>query len=393
MTAVVVRLATAATWRDLLSGTTLPMDLIAAATGTLVVYDGLSLTTLAVAVAAVIPVAMLSERLLLERHERGVLRDAAEEIHRATQQGNVRSAIVAATAKALAARTVELTAERGPSDIAVPVSGAGWLGVSDRDHPALRGFHPADAESLHGIAAVAAVALENERLLAALRDAESHRAVLMAAAAHDLRSPLTTIRAATETLQVHTDSLADHDRDALFEAISKSTAKALRLIEDLLELERVTLTGYAGASGSAPEAAKRVAADIDDARLTVDIQDGTADVAMPTSALERVLDNLVRNALKHSPPDGDVELRVTDRGGEILVTISDRGPGIPHDIRSRLFDPFVQASDAASGVGLGLHITRSFVVRYGGRLWVEDRQGGGSTFAVAIPNADAVGAD
>jgi signal transduction histidine kinase len=110
-------------------------------------------------------------------------------------------------------------------------------------------------------------------------------------------------------------------------------------------------------------------------------------VRVDAAQLEHVLVNLLENALKFSSPIDRIELRAESLGDEVIVRVSDHGPGIPLGERERIFEPFARgASDeGGSGTGLGLAIARGFTQLNGGRLWIESEPDTGTTFALALP--------
>jgi two-component system sensor histidine kinase KdpD len=102
--------------------------------------------------------------------------------------------------------------------------------------------------------------------------------------------------------------------------------------------------------------------------------------------IQRVLANLIENALKFSPPPSHVHVRITATRQEAIVRVVDQGPGVPDGELERVFEPFYRSgSDQRSGAGLGLAIARGFAVANGGRLWAESRPSQGATFALALP--------
>jgi signal transduction histidine kinase len=101
--------------------------------------------------------------------------------------------------------------------------------------------------------------------------------------------------------------------------------------------------------------------------------------------LEQVLENLVSNALKHGADTGEIVVRVEKREGEARVSVQDSGAGIDPEHVPHLFDRFYRASTRASGLGLGLYISRILVEAHGGRIWVESEPGQGSTFTISLP--------
>lgn len=216
------------------------------------------------------------------------------------------------------------------------------------------------------------------------------RSLVLTTVAHDLRGPLAVAKASIELLDSSPQEQLDDTGVRLMGASRRGVARLERLIDDLLELEQVEAA--AGPSGAAAEVTPVVAdlleeLDAGDVRLEVLGDPGTA--ALSPVALGRVLENLLANARKYSPPGGPVVVRCApgEGGGSVLAVI-DGGPGVPHDERELIFEPFEQAGRERGGVGLGLFVARRFVERHGGRIWVEDAPGGGAAFHVWLPSAE-----
>lgn len=238
-----------------------------------------------------------------------------------------------------------------------------------------------------------------------LRVLEQLKADYIALISHDLRSPLTAILGMTQFAQ---RELAREvgDGSKLRQRIETIEAQARRMaamIADLLESSRLE----AGPKQLArqPCDLSRLVAGVaerlewDDARARVQLR--AADDAMTVSAdradLERVLTNLLTNALKYSPASAVVRVQIERRGSEGIVSISDDGDGIPPEQHAMIFERFTRvgggAQTAVEGVGLGLYIARLIVEAHGGRIWVESDVGRGSTFRFALPLIDATDPD
>jgi two-component system, OmpR family, phosphate regulon sensor histidine kinase PhoR len=110
------------------------------------------------------------------------------------------------------------------------------------------------------------------------------------------------------------------------------------------------------------------------------------------SRIEQVLINLIHNAVKFTPPGGEVSVTASNAGDEVVFNVRDTGPGIPVEERARVFERFYKAdrSRASSGTGLGLAIVKHVVLNHGGRIWVESTPGQGATFAFTLPAAKSV---
>ena len=98
-----------------------------------------------------------------------------------------------------------------------------------------------------------------------------------------------------------------------------------------------------------------------------------------------MLINLLENAAKYTPAGSPIEISAVARAGEVLMTVADRGPGVPPEESERIFEKFHRAARGAGGVGLGLAICRGMVMAHGGRLWVDPREGGGAAFRFTLP--------
>jgi two-component system sensor histidine kinase KdpD len=101
--------------------------------------------------------------------------------------------------------------------------------------------------------------------------------------------------------------------------------------------------------------------------------------------IEQVLINLLENAAKYTPAGSPIEISASVLQGEVMVTVADRGPGVPPEESERIFEKFHRAARGAGGVGLGLAICRGIVTAHGGRIWVDSREGGGAAFRFTLP--------
>jgi two-component system, OmpR family, sensor histidine kinase KdpD len=246
---------------------------------------------------------------------------------------------------------------------------------------------------LPALAALLAVAVERDRLerealeAEALRRSDLVKTALLRAVSHDLRSPLTAIRTAVGALRNSTLNLSAEDRRELLETIDLDSERLSRLVADLLDLSRLE------AGGAAPDVELwslddlvREAVDSLGARDRVELAGEAPLVNVDAVQVQRVLANLIENALKFSPPGGRVHVRVTATRKEAIVRVVDNGPGLDESELERVFEPFYRRGpDTRSGAGLGLAIARGFAAANGGRVWAESRPGQGASFALALP--------
>ncbi|WP_440067759.1 DUF4118 domain-containing protein [Streptosporangium sp. OZ121] len=267
---------------------------------------------------------------------------------------------------------------------------------------AVRGWLPGTSgrRVLEAFAAEAAVALRHRRLaeqagrLRPLAEADRMRTALLAAVSHDLRTPLASARAAVEGLRATDVDWSPQDREELLATADESLVKLDRLVVNLLDMSRL----QAGALGLTlqPTALEEIVPRVVDElgpphdrvlnRLPEDLPEIAADPAL----LERVLVNLVSNAVRYSPPGVAVLVGASvdgDDGGHVEIRVVDRGPGIPEESRDRVFLPFQRLGDRdnATGVGLGLALSRGLAEAMGGTLVPDETPGGGLTMVLTLP--------
>ncbi len=249
--------------------------------------------------------------------------------------------------------------------------------------------------SLAGLLAVVAERnrLEGEALEAeALRRSDALKTALLRAVSHDLRSPLTAILASADALASPGLSLEADDRLALAETIRDEAARLDRVVGQLLDLSRLEagavephrelwhvdeLVGQALAGLGA-----------DAGRVRLEVRPETPPVEVDAAQVERVLANLIDNALHYSPPGSGVVVRAESGATELRLHVVDRGPGLPDEERDALFQPFRRGSAGRQiGSGLGLSIARGFAEANGGRLWAQDDPAGGH-LVLSLPLAE-----
>jgi two-component system, OmpR family, sensor histidine kinase KdpD len=287
----------------------------------------------------------------------------------------------------------------GERPVARPEDADVEIPVGDTLVLALRGRHlPAtDRRVLGAFAAYAAAALEQGRLAAAaeaarpIAEADRVRTALLAAVSHDLRTPLASAKAAVTSLRSSDIEWDAEDHDELLATADESLDRLAHLVDNLLDMSRL----QAGALAVFPRPAdlsEIVARSLDDlgpaARIvTVDIPEDLPEVAVDPGILERVIANLIANALRYSPPSTPPILTGSVLRDRVELRVIDRGPGIPEAHRDEMFVPFQRLGDTdnTTGVGLGLALSRGLTDAMGGSLEPEDTPGGGLTMALSLP--------
>ena len=267
---------------------------------------------------------------------------------------------------------------------------------------ALRGrpLRAEDQRVVGAFAAQAAVILERARLGEAaaaavpLAEANKMRTALLAAVGHDLRSPLASAKAAVTSLRGQDVQWTAGERSELLMTADESLDQLARLVENLLDMSR--LRAEALTVLSRPIALEEVVPlALDDlggetGRVIVQVPDDLPLVQADAGLLERVVANLLGNAIRYSPAETPPVVTASSLGDRVEIRVIDRGPGIPSSDTERVFTPFQRLGDTdnTTGVGLGLALSRGLTEAMGGTLLPEETPGGGLTMVVSLPAAE-----
>jgi len=240
-----------------------------------------------------------------------------------------------------------------------------------------------------GPAEIADLAASFNQMGESLRQLFDTRRELVAWASHDLRTPLANMQAMLEALE---DGLGEAEE--YLPALRDQVRVLSELVDDLFELARIdagALTLELRQLPVAPVVSHSLRGVAAEARLrhvelASDVDEGVTARFAPEK-VERVLMNLLTNALRHTPSDGAVAVRVQPLAGEVRVEVEDTGEGLDAEARARMFERFWRAdrSRTSRGAGLGLAIARGLVEAQGGRIWAEDREGGGARVCFPLP--------
>jgi PAS domain S-box-containing protein len=239
-------------------------------------------------------------------------------------------------------------------------------------------------------------ALEIEqRAVEQLQDADELKNTFLAAVSHDLRAPLATILGTAVTLEHEEEmGLDPQERRDMIHGLAAKARRLTALVANLLDMERLS-RGSIELDRASIDLARVVSRAVGESEalegrsVHLHLQPAVADV--DAAIVERIVENLLVNAAKHTPPESAVWVRVEPGAAGVLLLVEDDGPGVPSTLRESLFRPFEQgasASDQVPGVGLGLSLIRRFAELHGGRAWVEERAGGGASFRVLLPAGD-----
>ena len=258
--------------------------------------------------------------------------------------------------------------------------------------------HPLTAPEVRFVEALAyytALGVERVRLVAeeeragALREANRLKDALLAAVSHDVRTPLTTIKAVAQEMRSREEGAA---------VIEAEADRLNRFVADLLDLSRLD-------SDSVPVQLEVVPADdlvgavlaqISGQAAARDIRASAPDPTIPSGRMDfvlavRCLVNLIENAARHAQT-GPIDVTVSQQGDEVILAVADRGPGVPAEERDRIFEPFFRGERTSErdGTGLGLSIARRLARAQGGDVRYQPRPGGGSVFELVLPAATSL---
>jgi PAS domain S-box-containing protein len=227
-----------------------------------------------------------------------------------------------------------------------------------------------------------------------LRAVDEMKNTFLRAVSHDLRTPLAAILGLAVTLGDENVVLQEGEARELAGRIERNARKLERLVTDLLDLDRLS-RGIVEPVRQPVEVAGLLHSVVAGSDLVADppvhVLAEPLEVELDAAKVERILENLLANAARHTPPGTRVWVRAEPFDDGVLICVEDEGPGVPEEERETIFEPFHQGSGApahAPGAGVGLALVTRFAQIHGGRAWVEEREGGGASFRVFLPGSD-----
>ncbi|MGV9844989.1 ATP-binding protein [Streptomyces fungicidicus] len=277
------------------------------------------------------------------------------------------------------------------ADVDVPVGDHTALALSGRVLPA------EDRRVLAAFAAQAAVVVDRRRLqqeanqAKELAEGNRIRTALLAAVSHDLRTPLAGIKAAVTSLRSDDVEWSEEDQVELLEAIENGADRLDHLVGNLLDMSRLqtgTVTPIIRET-DLDEVIPMALGGVPEGSVNLDVPESLPMVGVDRGLLERSVANIVENAVKYNPPGERVLVSASAIADWVEIRVVDRGPGVPDEVKDRIFEPFQRYGDAprGDGVGLGLAVARGFAEAVGGTLHAEDTPGGGLTMVLAVRTA------
>jgi two-component system sensor histidine kinase KdpD len=302
------------------------------------------------------------------------------------------------------------TASRARRVVAVPLISTGeTVGVLAVER--LGDFSREERDALVGVGAAIGVALDNARLAARQRrfaeeleqkvgeatarlaEMDRLKSGFVALASHELRTPLTALQGFSELLATRPFAPAEVRR--LAEIMRGEIERLGRIVSDFLDLARLERGLAPSIRRAVLDPTPLIAAAVDlfrrtrtSHRLELHVDGALPRIDADADALDRVLKNLIGNALKYSPPGSCVRVRARAADGVVAVDVEDEGPGIPADERARVFEPYYRVRDTATlgpGTGLGLSVVKSLVEAHGGSVHADAAPGTGTRMTVTLP--------
>jgi PAS domain S-box-containing protein len=236
-------------------------------------------------------------------------------------------------------------------------------------------------------------ALETEKEASSrLRALHEMQNSFLQAVSHDLRTPLTSIMGCALTLERDDGSLEAADVKDLLGRLGSNARKLHRLLTNLLDLDRIS-RGIVQPNRTYVDLTQLARGVLEEAVVADHayefIEMGPVYANVDAAQVERILENLVTNAIRYTPPDTAIRVKVEEAPDGVLLTVEDTGPGIPAELRESIFEPFRQGNTSPShnpGVGIGLSLVARFAELHGGHAWVEEAPEGGAAFMVYLPH-------
>jgi two-component system sensor histidine kinase KdpD len=230
-----------------------------------------------------------------------------------------------------------------------------------------------------------------------LRRTDALRSALLSSVSHDLRTPLSSIKAAASSLLQEDVQWSEEERHSFAAAIVRESDRLNRLVGNLLDMSRIEGGALKPEKEWYPfdelvhDVLDHLQGLLQERQVNTFIPDDLPPVELDYLQMDQVLTNLIENAVRYTPPHSPIEIYVEARDKQLWVSIADHGPGIPPGDLERIFDKFYRVlstkrkGTSAMGTGLGLAVCRGLVEAHGGRIWVENRAEGGAIFCFTLP--------
>ena len=224
-----------------------------------------------------------------------------------------------------------------------------------------------------------------------LRALDEMKNAFLTAVSHELRTPLTSILGGALTLEQLGLAVTPEEQQELLHRIAANARKLNRLLADLLDVDRLS-RGVMEPIRFPTDVRALIETAVTESDVSAhhptEIQADDLTVELDAAKVERIVENLLINAARHTPPGTAVWVKAWGEDEGVVIAVDDAGPGLPEELRNSVFEPFQHGAhrvEHAPGVGIGLALVSQFAHLHGGRAWVEDRPGGGASFRVFLP--------
>ena len=296
-----------------------------------------------------------------------------------------------------------LEAEKIRDALIAPVRGSdSVIGIMQVANRVEGSFSEDDLKLFETLASHAGVSLENARLVTRLEESLAHLTEMnrlkddfVASVSHELRTPLTSIKGYVGTLLRPEANFSEEQKRSFLETVARQSNRLQRLIEDLLAVSRIesAVTSATVSTVSLPGLVQDVLDELRDRveihPIDVKLQPDLPSIETDDGKVHQIIANLVENAMKYSNPGAPVSIKGRVDNDGVLLTVADRGRGIPQDQQAKIFDRFYQVDQsstrAVGGTGLGLYICRAMADALGARIWLDRSDESGSVFALWLP--------
>src|SRR6266516_1184268 len=228
-----------------------------------------------------------------------------------------------------------------------------------------------------------------------LKRTDALRAALLSSISHDLRTPLASIKASASSLLQEDVQWSDEERRSFTLAIEREADRLNRLVANLLDMSRIEGGALKPEKEWYPidelihDVLGRMQSILQNRTVQTDLPSDLPPVQLDYLQIDQVLTNLIENAVRYTPSDSPIEISAHVQGDQMVISIADRGPGIPPADLERVFDKFYRVlgrtTERPTGSGLGLAVSRGLIEAHGGRIWAENREGGGAVFRFTLP--------